>query len=197
MATTNPTIIQNDSTGVTVQGVNGFTYEQFLNSLGSNVFRVLEMYLTASSLPQLNQAISYNISDASGKDASEVITLDIDPYQKVSAFSKDLRDRNIILNGQSSLSFNILAGESLMIQLRSEQYNVSDGLNVLSEPNKDMLDGKDEYAYAGGVYGVGTGVEEGFEQAKKKYVNYFWIVVACAVAASLINYNKDNKLIGK
>lgn len=192
MATTNPTIIANNDNGLTITGVNGFTYDQFLNSLGSNVFRVLSMFLTASSMAQLNQLINYSISDSNGTQYDEVINFEPDPYQTISSFSKDLSDRNIILNGQSSLDFTILPGESLMIQLRSEEYSVSNGLDKLSRPNKYMLDGLDESVYAGGIVAVGKGQQVGKQNKRMPVLTNnekVLLTAVAAVAASFILLN--------
>lgn len=198
MAITIPTIIQNSSTGVSVEGVNGITYSEILNSLGSNVFRVTKMFLTATSISQIKKPISYSISDANGRMATEVINLMPDPYQKMSTLSKDLSGQQILLNGHSSLSFNLLAGVSLMIQLTSEQYSVADGLNLIKKPNIEMLEGQD--IVAGGIgellSGGGGGEMPLPGKLPVKYINYFWIVVACTLAASLLNFNKGKNIAG-
>lgn len=125
-----PTSITNASGGVTVDVV-GMTYEAFLASLGSNVFRVMELYMTASSIAQLLEQIKYNISDATGLEFQKVLNYAVDPYQKVPAYRIDLSDENIILNGQSDLQFTLLPGESLMLQLISEQFNAAEVLDTL------------------------------------------------------------------
>lgn len=142
MAVTVPTVIIDGSGGVSIDVV-GMTYEEFLNSLGNNVYKVLEIYMTASSMQQFFQQIKYHISDATGLQYDKLLNYAVDPYQKVPAYKIDLRDDNIILNGQSNIDFNILPGESLMLQMLCETKSVTDKLdeinpNVVNNMDKDQ-----------------------------------------------------------
>lgn len=139
MAISSPTIISNSSGGVSVDVV-GMTYEAFLNSLGSNVFRILEIYMTASSIAQLHQQIKYSIGDATGIQFDQILNYAVDPYQKVPAYRIDLSGENVILNGQSDLQFTLLPGESLMLQLVCDQYTPADVLDSLHPDVANRMD---------------------------------------------------------
>jgi hypothetical protein len=118
------------------------SYQSFLNSLGTDVYRVMGYYIKTTSRDQLQQEIKYQISDADGNLTSNVISTSIDPNQKQNAYRQDLKDQNIVLNRFSTLQFDILPGEHITLALEMLANKASTGLP--GETNQEKaIDGLD------------------------------------------------------
>lgn len=116
------------------------TYEEFLNSLGRDFYRWKAFYLLATSFNQLQEFLNYKITDANGNEYVEKINVEIDPYQRQKAYAKDVSDRKIILNGLSSLSFNIGPLESVMIDMCMDSVKITQVMNYFSKSNYKRAD---------------------------------------------------------
>jgi hypothetical protein len=138
MSTYTPTIVVNTVPPVSVTMVGTLTYQEFLNILGIEVFAINTLILESTRFDQLRQSYTYNIFDANGVESQEIIKPRPDPYQKQPTMYLSLKDKQFILNGQSSLSFNILPNESLLLEFDSEEKGIAD-------LSPDYLSNIDEY----------------------------------------------------
>lgn len=137
MATYAPTIINSSIPGLPVTMTGDLTYDEFLNSLGQFNYRIKKYYLSCIvSVAQLLQSIFYNINDSSGAAAGENIAPNVDPYQSFNSIYMDMGDREIILDSNSSLSFNLLPGEQITMQMYCEQVSVEDPMTSQNNFNK-------------------------------------------------------------
>lgn len=136
-----PVITTNGIPAVSVTMAGNVTYQEFLNSLSQWNYQVKELYIRATTNDQLSQSIKYNIYDTTGGQFNTVVTIEVDPYQYQSAQVIDLKDKGILLNGQSSLSFNLLPNETVKLVLYTNVVSVG-GQNTLLD-NFNMQGGYD------------------------------------------------------
>jgi len=97
------TISSNDST----------PYFVIQNSMGSYLYGIYYMYLQSNSPEQLLQGLNFRTYDVNGDIKSFINTTVIDPYQyQNSLFVKPISDK-IVLNGRTSINFNLLSSETV------------------------------------------------------------------------------------
>lgn len=97
------TIVSKDST----------PYFVIQNSMGSYLYNIYSIYIQSNSPEQLLQALNFRTYDVNGEIKSFINTTTIDPYQYQNAlFLKPISD-NIVLNGRTSINFNLLPSENV------------------------------------------------------------------------------------
>lgn len=97
------TISSNDST----------PYFSIQNSMGSYLYGIYYMYIQTNTSEQLLQGLNFRTYDVNGDIKSFINTTVIDPYQyQNSLFVKPISDK-IVLNGRTSINFNLLPNESV------------------------------------------------------------------------------------
>lgn len=118
------------------------SYQSFLNSLGTDVYRIMGYYIKTTSRNQLQQEIKYQIYDANGDLKSNIISTSIDPNQKQNAYVQDLTDQEIILNRFTTLQMDVLPGEHITLILQMAANKASTGLPGETNQEKaiDSLD---------------------------------------------------------
>jgi hypothetical protein len=93
-----PTITTFVNGVVTVTSTDATPYNTIINSMGSFVYGIKEMYLKANSNNQILQSYQFNRYDVNGALESYVDVPAIDPYQfQTSLFLKLAKDNNIDL----------------------------------------------------------------------------------------------------
>lgn len=142
MATISPTIIVSSTPGIEVTMLGAITYQEFINILGVYVFKVYKMILEAFTTRQINEPITYRIYNPNGNGAQQPLKPKVNPYQKQATYELPTASREIILNGFSSLAFLIHAGETVTLELCSDQRSVLDELNKVSKTNFQRVDDK-------------------------------------------------------
>jgi hypothetical protein len=141
MAIFTPTVITTSS-GLSITMAGGVTYQEFLNSLGRDYYRLVGFYISAQSASQINRIISYEIIDADGNIYQEKINIEIDEYQRQNAYVKDLSDRNILLTGLSSISFVVEPNERIVFDMCLQAVKITEGLDKYSPSNYQKVDDK-------------------------------------------------------
>jgi hypothetical protein len=135
-----PTISFNNTPQISITCV-GITYAQFLASLGTYVYGIEQMYLASSTFNQLQQNVFYNIFDSSGKANSRTIPIQIDSYQKQSSLIINTDSKDVALNQNSTLSFNLVANSTLQLKLFTIIEKMSNGFkegtDAFSEFNRN------------------------------------------------------------
>lgn len=115
MPTFIPTVTTYVNGVVTVSSTDATPYFAIINSMGSFIYGVTEMYLKANSNSQILQNYQFNRYDVNGTLESFVDIPTIDPYQfQSSLFLKLVRD-NVFFDGRTNLDFTILPNETLYI----------------------------------------------------------------------------------
>ena len=102
-----PTITTYPNGVVTVSSQDSTSYSAIIQSMGSFVYGVSEMYLKAN--------------DANGTLESYVDTPTIDPYQFQSSIFFKLAKDNVVLDGRTNLDFTLLPSESLYMIFYTKQ----------------------------------------------------------------------------
>ena len=128
MATYTPTITTYGNGVVTVLSTDGTSYETILNSMGSFVYGVSEMYIKAENNDQILEAFKFNRYDVNGTLESFVDAPTIDPYQYQSSVFVPLVKDNVVLDGRTNLNFTILPNESVSLILYTNQMSNRDCL---------------------------------------------------------------------
>jgi hypothetical protein len=97
------TISSNDST----------PYFVIQNSMGSFLYGIFYIYIQSNTPEQLLQGLNFRTYDANGEIKTFINTTTINPYQyQNSLFLKPISD-NIVLNGRTSINFNLLPSEDV------------------------------------------------------------------------------------
>jgi len=96
----------------TISSNDATPYFVIQNSMGSFLYGIYYIYLQSNSPEQLLQGLNFRTYDVNGDIKSFINTTVIDPYQyQNSLFVKPISD-NIVLNGRTSINFNLLPSES-------------------------------------------------------------------------------------
>lgn len=110
-----PTITTYVNGVVTVASLDATPYSSIIQSMGSFVYGVKEMYLKANSNDQILQSYQFNRYDVNGTLESYVDVPTIDPYQFQSSLFLKLAKDNVVLDGRTNLDFILQPSESLYI----------------------------------------------------------------------------------
>jgi hypothetical protein len=114
---------------------DGTPYFVIQNSMGSFVYGVDEIYLQANSAEQLLQGLSFRSYDVNGDVNNFINTTTVDPYQyQNSIFVKPIRN-DIVLDGRTSINFNLLPSETINFV-----FYVSEYFNGMFLPKTKFLD---------------------------------------------------------
>lgn len=111
----NPTISTFTNGVVTVTSTDATPYSSIINSMGSFVYGVKEMYLKANFNSQILQSYQFSRYDVNGTLESYVDIPTIDPYQYQSSLFLKLAKDNVIFDGRTTLDFNLQPNETLYI----------------------------------------------------------------------------------
>lgn len=117
-------------------GGGGTSYAQVRNAFSQNAYEVQGLYLYSPDIQQLSNVIQYNSLDVNGNKQILNVTNIIDPNQLISSSIVDLSqfDGNVVLNGNSFISSEILPFNELQIKFLAKN------LNTNSELSSNFLD---------------------------------------------------------
>lgn len=97
----------------TISSNDATPYFVIQNSMGSFLYGIFYIYLQSNSPEQLLQGMNFRTYDVNGEIKNFINTTTIDPYQyQNSLFVKPISD-NIVLNGRTSINFNLLPTETV------------------------------------------------------------------------------------
>ena len=138
-----PTITINTVPAVTISGSN-ITYDQVKNSLGDYAYLVDRVYIWADNPQQITGVALYNYLDATGVQRYVALTPTKDPYQNQPALYYDLKPYNVVFNGNSQLSFNLLPNVYLQLTFYSKRVGKQDKLNELNPSNFKLFETEED-----------------------------------------------------
>jgi hypothetical protein len=81
------------------------TYQQILSSLGTFVYGVEFIYLSAQTFSQISVPFNYFHFDSNGNQMQTYLPFNVDPYQKSPSKYYNTNSEEIVLDGFSSLTF--------------------------------------------------------------------------------------------
>ena len=121
------------SVEVADSGVPAVTYQQVRQSLGSQVYKINQLYIYSQNINQLLGVIQYQRFDSDGNQTYSSIATTIDPYEgNAVAISIDLTKYldDFILNGNSSFSTTILPNTYVQVKFWSNRVTNEFGRNL-------------------------------------------------------------------
>lgn len=134
-----PTITTYVNNVVSVASLDATPYYMILNSMGSFIYGITELYLKANANTQILQSYKFNRYDVNGVFQSFAEIPTIDPYQyQVSLFAKMQRE-NVYLDGRTNLTFTLLPNETLYLILYTEQIANRDFVKKTNFFNEDFF----------------------------------------------------------
>ena len=121
MAVYTPTITTYADGVVSVVSQDSTSYSTLINSMGSFVYGISEMYIKANSNDQVLESYKFNRYNVNGNLESFVDAPTIDPYQYQSSIFLDMKRDDVVLDGRTNLNFTILPNESFYLILYTNQ----------------------------------------------------------------------------
>jgi hypothetical protein len=129
MATISPTI-STAAPLITITTQEGsVTYEQILASLGSMVYGAELIYIYGGSNQQIAQPFYYTHTDVNGNADQKYLPFSIDPNQSQTALYYETNKDEVVFDGLSSLTFDLLANSTVYLKFYSQV-----------AANRDLLD---------------------------------------------------------
>lgn len=111
-------IVNNFVNGVvTVKSLDSTPYEVIVNSMGSYVYKVNQLYLKANSNAQLMEGITMQHYDVNGTIQSYLEAPKVDPYQYQKSLFITPIHKNIVFDGKTQAGITLLPAESLYLTL--------------------------------------------------------------------------------
>jgi hypothetical protein len=92
------------------------TYQQILASLGTFVYGVEFIYLSAQTYKQISVPFKYFHFDSNGNQIQTFLPFNVDPYQKQPSKYYNTNSEEIILDGFSSLTFPLEPNSKLFFK---------------------------------------------------------------------------------
>ncbi len=148
MPSFSPQIIINSTPAISIVEDGGtVTYAQIKQSLGTYVYNVKKLYLYSDNLNQLLGVINYNSYDADGNRNITNIVTTLDPYQDATSLYVDISKypTDVIFNGNSSVSANILGNTLLQVKFMSKRITNSFGGNLTNFLVGERMAGKPNF----------------------------------------------------
>ena len=119
----------------TITSNKGTPYFMIQNSMGSFQYGVNEIYIQSNTTQQLLQGLSFRSYDVNGDIAIFLNVTTVSPYQyQNSLFLKPVRD-DVVLDGRTSISFNLLPSENVNFV-----FYVTEMANVMFLKEPSLLD---------------------------------------------------------
>ena len=140
-----PTITTFVNGVVTVTSTDATPYSSIIQSMGSFIYGIKEMYLKANSNNQILQSYQFNRYDVNGTLESYVDVPTIDPYQFQSSLFLKLAKDNVVLDGRTNLNFILQPSETLYIIFYTSQLANRDLIPKLNFFNNDFFNLFNDY----------------------------------------------------
>jgi len=140
-----PTVTTYVNNVVTVVSTDNTSYATIIQSMGSFIYNVGEMYLKSNANSQILQSYQFSKYNVNGNLESFAQVPTIDPYQfQTSLFVKLNRD-DVILDGRTNLDFTLLPSESLSMILYTKQLANRDFVSRTNFFNNDFFNLFNDY----------------------------------------------------
>ena len=140
-----PTITTFVNGVVTVTSTDATPYSTIIQSMGSFIYGVGEIYLKANDNSQILESYQFNRYDVNGTLESFVQVPAIDPYQFQSSLFVKLIKENVFLDGRTNLDFTLLPSETLYMILYTKQIANRDLVPATDFFNNDFFNLFDDY----------------------------------------------------
>jgi len=140
-----PTVTTYVNGVVTVISTDATPYSTIIQSMGSFIYLVGEMYLKSNANSQILQSYQFNKYNVNGNIEAFVQVPTIDPYQFQSSLFVKLDRDDVILDGRTNLDFTLLPSESLSMILYTKQLANRDFVPRTNFYNNDFFNLFNDY----------------------------------------------------
>ena len=125
---------------VSVQTIGEPSYQDIRKSLGDFVYKAYQIYLSSPNIKQLNGIVQFKKYDVNGNFTIFDIIPVVSPYQQQNTLFLKMNRNDVVINGQDSLQFILLANTTLLLKLYSNQISKEsfvdkNGQDVLGQSN--------------------------------------------------------------
>ena len=124
---------------ISVISTDGTSYEAILNSMGSFVYGVDNVYLKTNSNSQILNGFTVEQYDVNGYIKSFDQKPTVDPYQYQKSVFFKMAKENVVLNGQTTFDINMLPNEVVYMVIYVEQLALRDYLSGNSFFDNDFF----------------------------------------------------------
>ncbi len=138
MASFPVTITTNNTPPVQVYGVN-VSYNEILQSLGAYCYLIEGIFMQTLSALQVNEYLQFIKFNSDGIKQTDVVNPALDLYAYQPAILLELQDREIIIDGKTSLNFNLLAGQWMRLTFITYRNYLAQGLDQFGPSNKKRV----------------------------------------------------------
>jgi hypothetical protein len=140
MPTTITATVTNYPNGLlSITSTDGTSYQSILNSMGSFVYGVDEVYLKANSNSQILNGFTVEQYDVNGYIKSFEQKPTIDPYQYQKSVFFKMAKENVVLNGQTTFDMNVLPNEVVFMSIYVNELAMRDYLSGTSAFDNDFF----------------------------------------------------------
>jgi len=133
------TIINNTTPAVVATGTN-VTYDEIKRSLGDYVYFVNKVYLNSNNLNQIKGVVRFQHYEVNGNQRVESLTPNVDPYQTQKSLFYEIKDFDVVLDGQSNFKFKLEPLTTLKIEFYTNRLAKKDALDALYPDNFKTLE---------------------------------------------------------
>lgn len=119
---------------LTIGEEGSVTYQQVNNSVGSSVFAITALYISAVDYAQFNENIGVVTIDSNGNETLRTLTLPIDPMQSSPSYVLDLKKSKIVVDGNTYFQITLIPQGFVLLQVYSYKLDY-----------KDFLSGRDAF----------------------------------------------------
>ncbi len=106
------------------------TYDEIVRSQGAVYYRLINLFFQTSSIAQLIENYQFVHTTPDGNQDVKLQIAAIDPYQSQLSYKLPIKGKPVILDGFTRINFNLLAGESMSLQLTVRQKGNADLLKA-------------------------------------------------------------------
>jgi len=124
---------------ISVISTDGTSYEAILNSMGSFVYGVDNVYLKTNSNSQILNGFTVEQYDVNGYIKSFDQKPTVDPYQYQKSVFFKMAKENVVLNGQTTFDIDMLPNEVVYMVIYVEQLALRDYLSGNSFFDNDFF----------------------------------------------------------
>lgn len=133
------TITNYPNGAISMISTDGTSYESILNSMGSFVYGVNEVYMKANSNSQILKGFKVEQYDVNGYIRSFEQKPTIDPYQYQKSVFFKMTKENVVLNGQTTFDLSMLPNEVVFMSIYVNELTLRDYLSGNSAFDNDFF----------------------------------------------------------
>ena len=101
-------------------------YSEINNSIGTYVYGMVSLYMSAVNFEQFNNNIQVVTVDSDGTATRTSLILPIDPFQSAPSYLLDLKSKGIIVDGNTFFQITLDALENVLIQMKTVEIRYQD-----------------------------------------------------------------------